>query len=851
MATQHTHAKDFLIEFANESSTHGWLRDLIIRIITTNGNLSEDDLVTTTTQLKNNGIGSLTMPTTASVINNTDIRIIELEHIGGVCALAPHQSIKFSDQITLLYGTNGSGKSSYFKILNEIIGGNRKIEIIPNIYKSLPSPIDINIKYTENGIHKLLHWDGSERAISPLNLSSVFDSEYTKSFLDKRSADTAIVYPYGLHLFTALTTAIDNIKGRIDSEIASMVNSLPNIEVNGLSDAISMILTQHSYRDAQKAYIEARYEMPKEKVDNLILIENQIKSILQTNYDDKIKIAKSEKAIFESLHSFMDTTSSAITNIVNEIKGLYSQIKTARDDNNKAKAKIQILKEIGDTDSEEWKQFVKAGNIYVNKDHLSIEICPYCRQNLSHNALDIISAYRTYIEDKSENTLTVLQNQKKHIYSKTNMLNVSYAISDQLKNLFGGITDTYPHVEQQVTDAINEFSKIKACILESFDNEEFEYEPQMEIIQIAITTISKVIATFNDTITKLSEEKNKKDEQIQVLTEKKKPLVEHKAISEQSSQFKEWFEIMQKVKELQGCMSELSTRNISILAKTASQALISDNLKSKYQEELNALKLGHLKVELSDDRASRGQLQMKIHLVNNNDVRKVLSEGEQKGVALALFIAERRMQLSTTPIILDDPVNSLDHYITASLMERLTQLDNQIVIFSHNVLLQTSLVGLNSVHLCGINQRNSCTKNNKHLYIYKVISQGQDMKGIITEWRQDNAANNLRKANSKLSEVPFTDTETVSTCLRKAIEMLIDEKIFNNLIPLKLRGRKDSIHWEELKKLNADTNMIDDLKAIHNRLSGGELHSGMEHEENSLEFDELKSMYDKLIKMIQ
>lgn len=236
------------------------------------------------------------------------------------------------------------------------------------------------------------------------------------------------------------------------------------------------------------------------------------------------------------------------------------------------------------------------------------------------------------------------------------MLNVSYAISDQLKNLFGGITDTYPHVEQQVTDAINEFSKIKACILESFDNEEFEYEPQMEIIQIAIITISKVIATFNDTITKLSEEKNKKDERIQVLTEKKKPLVEHKAISEQSSQFKEWFEIMQKVKELQGCMSELSTRNISILAKTASQALISDNLKSKYQEELNALKLGHLKVELSDDRASRGQLQMKIHLVNNNDVRKVLSEGEQKGVALALFIAERRMQLSTTPIILDDPV---------------------------------------------------------------------------------------------------------------------------------------------------------------------------------------------------
>lgn len=258
--------------------------------------------------------------------------------------------------------------------------------------------------------------------------------------------------------------------------------------------------------------------------------------------------------------------------------------------------------------------------------------------------------------------------------------------------------------------------------------------------------------------------------------------------------------------------------------------------------------LKKLSVELSDAGALRGQSFMQLKLVNNNSVTDVLSEGEQKGVALALFIAERRMQLSNNPIILDDPVNSLDHFITAKLVERLSTLDNQIIIFSHDLLLQTSLLNYRGVHECGKNQFSSCRKNNKHLFLYSVKSHGRDSKGVITEMKQDNVKNNLTNAKQLLDKTPFTENEisAIGAILRHTIELMIDEKIFNNQIPVKFHGRKNTIQWDQLKTLNPDAIVIDTLKRLFDRLSGGDLHLGVESTENPIDHDELENIYNDL-----
>ena len=49
---EYTHSKDYLIELASDPRTHGWLKDLIIKIVNNNGQVSDEELALSLCQLK-------------------------------------------------------------------------------------------------------------------------------------------------------------------------------------------------------------------------------------------------------------------------------------------------------------------------------------------------------------------------------------------------------------------------------------------------------------------------------------------------------------------------------------------------------------------------------------------------------------------------------------------------------------------------------------------------------------------------------------------------------------------------------------------------------------------------------
>lgn len=822
----YTHSKDYLIELANNSQTQGWLKDLIIKIINSNGNISDFELTASVTQLKLNTQSELTIPSINVNSAHPNIRFISLIHHTGVCALAEEQRIDFSNDITLLNGKNGSGKSSYFRILNELIGGNHQTEIRSNIYSDIHKPINIELVYSEGDNVKNLSWDGNSRSISPLNLSSVFDSSYTTTFLQKRSADSAIVLPYGLHLFTALTSAMDNIKSRLQTEIDSILRTLPQINKDGLSEEVVRILTQQTYRTTQKNYIQARYVFTNEQSEKLKLQEEKLKVLKETNFEDKIQLASNEQQQYLLILKHLKETENSLQKLHIESQSLVERISIVRKENEVVKQKISILNEIGNTNSKEWKTFIEAGDAFTRSSTLNENVCPYCRQPIVDNAVNIVTAYATYLSDKSIEELKNLKQEKNTLKQRISTVVTNFTISAQFKVLIY-TRNSESELYSKISASLRQLDEQKRILSDAVENEQNSNLLVFDSTNVAISAIETICEEYNNTINNLREKLTKKNQTVSELSFQMKPLIEYKLISSQKDLFVEWFEKIDNVNELKKCQLELSTRSISILARTASQTLVTENLKTKFQEELDALGLKKLSVNLTDAGTSRGQAFMQLKLFNNNSVSDVLSEGEQKGVALALFIAERRMQLSQNPIILDDPVNSLDHFITAKLVERLSRLGNQIIIFSHNLLLQTSLVNLRGIHECGVNQKSSCGKSTKHLFMYSVTSHNRDKKGVITEKKQDNVANNLKKVQNLLNRTPFSDdcSIMVGAILRHTIELIIDEKIFNNQIPVKFHGRKNTIQWEQLKNLNPDVTMIDKLNGLFSRLSGGDLHS--------------------------
>lgn len=836
----YTHAKDYLIELASAPQTLGWLKDLIIKVISSNGEISEEELNASLTQLKNNTASTLEMPASSVASIHQDISLISLRHKSGVCALAKDQTIIFSKDITLLYGKNGSGKSSYFRVLNEIIGGNHKTDIKRNIYASSEDDIDIELKYKEGTSIHSLNWDGTTRAINPLSLSSVFDSSYTSTFLQRRSAETAIVFPYGLHLFAALTASMDKMKSRLQTEIDSINSTLPAINLEAVSEDVKRVITQSTFRQTQKDYIQQRYFISEEQLTSIQDCQNRISIIHKTDYDDKIQINRTEHSLFSSLNEHISTCKQELASFIKEGNEIINLLKQSVEKKEKTKAQISILEEIGNTNSKDWQSFISSGRLFVERVSFDSDTCPYCRQKLSEKAHDIIEAYSLYLSDKSINETKELEGKKQNLISRINNFVTSFRITQQFKNLLVSSGDLY----EKTISSLEHFSQLKQQIVNAIQEGNACNVP---VYNGDITEkLTDIIERLNVQLETLENDKKEKENQLNELNGLLKPLLEIQRISTQKSLFEDWFSKKESIDGLLKCQRELSTRNISSLARIASQTLITDNLKTKFQEELNALGLQKIRVDLVDAGATRGQSFMQLSLANRNSVSDILSEGEQKGVALALFIAEKRMQLSNNPIILDDPVNSLDHIITAKLVERLSTLGNQIIIFSHNLLLQNSLSSLKGVHECASNEITSCKKATKHLLMYLVESRGRDEKGVITEFKQDSVKNNLAKAKRMLDMKPFDSHIALGALLRHTIELMIDEKVFNNQIPVKFHGRKNNISWDQLKLVRADPALIERLNGLFNRLSGGDLHSGIEQSNNPIDYEELKEIYDEL-----
>lgn len=115
------------------------------------------------------------------------------------------------------------------------------------------------------------------------------------------------------------------------------------------------------------------------------------------------------------------------------------------------------------------------------------------------------------------------------------------------------------------------------------------------------------------------------------------------------------------------------------------------NFRKLFQNECVELRAEELEVEFS---GREGRVHRKKKLSGGQNPSKVLSEGEQKVLAIADFIAETRMSDNSVPVIFDDPVSSLDHRRIGFVANRIADLasDHQVVVFTHDIWLVTHLL---------------------------------------------------------------------------------------------------------------------------------------------------------------
>ena len=406
------HAKDYLSEFANNKPE--WLKALIKDAIETNGSIEELRINEIFDNLLNGTPLQVQTYNLSSAQQSSQKLLFEsLTHISGVNALCENQTIKFSPDVTVLYGLNGSGKSGYFRILNNISGGVHK-EIKPNIYSSegLMKDINVSIKYELGNSHKQYSWTDSHATHSDFYGVKVFDSSYLNGLLQTKNPDETIIFPLGLHLFGYIARILDTYTAKINEQIELTKASLPVIQTEELSDSIrGKFVNRENFSVNERNVLIEKNTFSDTENDLLIEKENELKQLQQNNVQDTINLRTKQN---KELSTFADRLNSVIRDLKaygEELANALTAFESAKNKNELARQRSEVLKRLPKSDTQEWKSFILAGHNYSALcDQEKPKRCPYCHQELkTDEAISIIDAYADFLSDTSEKELNKYQ----------------------------------------------------------------------------------------------------------------------------------------------------------------------------------------------------------------------------------------------------------------------------------------------------------------------------------------------------------------------------------------------------------------------------------------------------------
>lgn len=208
---------------------------------------------------------------------------------------------------------------------------------------------------------------------------------------------------------------------------------------------------------------------------------------------------------------------------------------------------------------------------------------------------------------------------------------------------------------------------------------------------------------------------------------------------------------------------------------------------SYFIEELEKLGFKHYEVEATT-KGSKGKQMLSLKLSGNT--RKLLdiaSEGEQKCISLAGFMAELRVDNRRSAVVFDDPVNSLDHKWRLKFAKRISEESKhrQIVVLTHDIpflmMIQEITEEIKVLALTRNPTTTGLLLDSPPWDTMKTADRIKSLNGRLPT---------LRKLYNENEEEYRTQARTTYLDMRKAWERLIEEWLIKSIVERFGRGVK-------------------------------------------------------------
>lgn len=708
---------------------------------------------------------------TGSSISLTAIR--EPKNIN---AIGPNECITFNASgLNVIYGYNGSGKSGYARALKKACRTRHTESIHPNVFAAAVSGrASARFEWDDSGKPFSDSWEDDLEPPAPLSHVAVFDAHCARVFIDEQAAISYI--PYGMDIITQLSAALGQVQRRLtDERQRNVFDKSPFAHLLGDTEVGKLLATLN--RKTKPEDVHSLAALSKAELDEL----QQIQQLLQ---DDLLqKMAKQLRYFNTRLNTLMSELAALSEALgdspIGALRLSFLQLLAAHKANQQAATAFSEGYLAG-TGAEPWELLLRSAIEFAKTSYPDDAFpgpenanCVLCQQPLTTAATQRMKKFFAFLQADSQARYLKFRGDSFALYKPISNARASTFPAD--KTFLIELEEKLPGIPGQVMNYAQALHGRQKIIVEMASTRVIGELPALP------DDPTSFLVTYRDSLQAqiLKLEKTMTNEQRVQTTKRVKELGARvklqsalpAAIAAIKADEMDWF-----LGEALKCCntSALTKKHSEMYLKT-----VTTDLQKALQQELTAFGVPGIKLQL-DLAGQRGKQMQQLKLVTANPSLKVkpsgiLSEGEQRAIALASFLAEVNLEPGASAIVFDDPITSLDHHRRERTARRLAveAKKRQVIVFTHDLAFAHELI--------------DSAKKEGHKATVRHVFAALNVKGRCDD-----------KLPFEAQKVPARINELKDACQRakKALEKDGNYEAYNDIVRSGYRKLRDS--WELL-----------------------------------------------------
>ncbi|MDF1624049.1 MAG: AAA family ATPase [Pseudohongiella nitratireducens] len=612
-------------------------------------------------------------------IQGGELRLMRIGEVCGIENLSSKRPLIFGDgNLTVIYGHNGSGKSSYTRILKKASGKPRAGELKPNVFSRVPGERKCQITFYRDR-EDTVQWPANGSPIDAIRAMDIFDSDEATHYLTRESA--ASYLPPAVGLLESLARACKEIQKILRSELSQLVSALPAMPA--IYSATESARRYGALADLTDAEVDEFLTWTTEDASEL---DTLLKRLKTTDHAGNAKILRKKKVQVDQIISGLMQAVAAFGP---------DSLATLRDLRVSALEKRAIASEAANVKSakvdgvgtQTWYALWEAARSYSQIAYpgqafpVTDARCVLCHQELAGDSSQRLCDFENFVQGKLEAD--------------------AKAAEEALQQSLGALPT--PPVKQNVE------TQCEAAGLHDGWSEHlwsfWDSVSQVRTELVSGTGKNMVVVDTKEALDKLhsysedlereaaQSEKDALDFDRAKALKEKSELEALRWISEQAASVRTETERCRRVQAYEGWIVACNPKKISDKAAEVAEQVITPAYVTRFKGELEKLGAMRIDVELVKTRTDVGKVlhQLKLKGVERADAMpgSVLSEGERRIISLAAFLADVADKPEAAPFVFDDPISSLDHDFEWSVASRLVELAKyrQVIVFTHRLSL--------------------------------------------------------------------------------------------------------------------------------------------------------------------